>query len=206
MRKRRSLKMIKRVYLSFGDVVALENAEWYPNSASDISFSTIMTTYGLVIEDTSSEKVSILNQLMRMLYARFYNCPIYRKDIGVYEDEDLVAPSSNERKEIFREFVEIFNGTAPRFIPLLKQFKANENDPIGKISSTTSGTTRFNDTPQDSGDFADDDHTTNITQTEATTETDTGSIMERLDSLYSNWRSILEDWTNVFRGLFYKEG
>ena len=63
--------------------------------------------------------------------------------------------------------------------------------------------TRFNDTPQDSGDFSDDSHTTNITQSSATTEADSGSIMERLDALYRNWRSILVDWTQEFTGIFY---
>ncbi len=194
------------VYFTLGEVVALEDDTIEPNSTlKDIVFSTIMTSYGLTIEDTSASKITILNQLIRMVYSRFYHCYVYRKTLCYPYYQDASAPDSSERKEIFREFVRIFNQSAPRFIPLLEQYKANESDPLAKISSTSTGKTRFNDTPQDGGEFDDDDHTTNITQTEATTETDTGSIVERLDALYKNWRQILKDWTSEFIGLFYGE-
>ena len=197
--------MNKVVYLSLGDIVSLENDTWYPNTSNDIVISTIMTSYGLVIEDTSASKLSILTQLMRIIFARFYDCDIYKKVIGLYEN-DNVAPSSDERKEIWRRFINQFNITAPRFIPLLEQYKLNESDPIAKLRSESTGQTRFNDTPQDEGDFANDSHTTNITETIASTESDSGSIVERLDALYKNWRSILLEWSNEFKCLFYIGG
>lgn len=194
------------IYFTLGEVVALEDDTIAPNSSHDIDISTIMTTYGLVIEESSTEKMDIFKQLMRMVYARFYHCEVCRKSLAYPYYPDAEAPDSGERKEVFRTFVNLFNLTAPRFIPLLKQYKANESNPIAKISSTSTGKTRFNDTPQYSGEFIDDGHTTHITQTEATTETDTGSIVERLDALYKNWREILRDWSSQFKGLFYGEG
>lgn len=193
------------IYFTLGEVVALEDDTLAPNSSHDIDISTIMTTYGLVIEETSTEKMDIFKQLMRMVYSRFYHSEVCRKELDYPYYNDAQAPDSNERKEVFRSFVNLFNLTAPRFIPLLKQYKANESDPIAKISSTSTGKTRFNDTPQDGGDFDDDEHTSHITQTEATTESDTGSIVERLDALYKNWREILRDWSSQFKGLFYGE-
>lgn len=194
------------LYFTLGEIISLEDDTISPNATSgDLVFTTIMTTYGLTIEDTSATKQTILNQLMRMVYARFYHCEVYRKTLDYPYYDDASAPDSSERKEIFREFIQVFNLTAPRYVPLLQQFNAKESDPIGKISSTSTGKTRFNDTPQDGGEFDDDDHTSHITQTEATTESDSGSIMERLDSLYKNWRQILRDWTSEFIGLFYRE-
>lgn len=193
------------IYFTLGEVVALEDDTIAPNSSHDIDISTIMTTYGLVIEETSTEKMDIFKQLMRMIYARFYHSEVCRKPLAYPYYPDAQAPSSDERKEVFRSFVILFNLTAPRYIPLLKQYKANESNPIAKISSTSTGKTRFNDTPQDGGEFDDDEHASHITQTEATTETDTGSIVERLDALYKNWREILRDWSSQFKGLFYGE-
>lgn len=198
--------MNKAVYFTLGDIVALEDDTWYPNSSSDINISTIMTTYGLVIEDSTADKITVLTQLMRMVYSRFYDCDVLKIIVNYFDDEDDVAPTAYQLKNIWREFIGVFNLTAPRYIPLLTQFNAKSSDPIGKIESISNGTTRFNDTPQDGGDFADDEHTTNITATSASTSSDSGSIMERLDSLYRNWRSILKDWTNEFKGLFYVGG
>lgn len=194
------------IYFTLGEIISLEDDTLEPNSKlHDLVFTTIMNSYGLTIENDSADNQAILNQLMRMIYSRFYHFEIYRKELDYPYYQDASAPDSSERKEVFRSLIQLFNLTAPRYIPLLKQYKANESDPIGKISSTSYGKTRFNDTPQDSGDFEDDEHTTNITQSEATTESDSGSIMERLDALYKNWRQILRDWTTEFKGLFYGE-
>lgn len=196
-------KYSKLVFYTLGDIASLEDSDWYPNTSDDMLFSDIMTTYGFVIENSSSDNLTILYQLMRMNYARFYDSYVFRKKISIYDDEDDITITSAELKEIWRRFINVFNITAPRYIPLLEQFEANKSDPIGQISSTSSGTTRFNDTPQNGGDYSDDEYTSHITQTSATTSTDAGSIMDRLDALYKNWRSILRDWTNEFKGLFY---
>ena len=195
----------KSVYFTLGDVVALEDASWFPNTSSDIQFSTIMTTYGLVIEDSTSAKLAILYQLMRMIYAEYYHIEIYKKIVGIYEDESNVTLTTAEKKEIWREFIALFNMTAPRYIPLLDSYKANESAPIAKISSTTNGINRFNDTPQSSGDFATDSHTSTINENEVSVEADSGSVAQRLDELFKNWRSILRDWVYEFKGLFYNK-
>lgn len=194
------------MYYNLAEVVSLEDATIEPNSSlHPIVFTTIMTTYGLNMEEPSTAMQTILNQLIRMVYDRFYYFEVFRRELPYPYYQSAQAPSSDERKEIFRSFLQLFDITAPRYVPLLQQYNLNKADPIAKISSSSTGKTRFNDTPQDSGDFDDDSHTSHITQTEASTETDTGSIMERLDALYKNWRSILRDWTNEFRGLFYGE-
>ena len=196
-------KLIK--YFTLGDLISLEDDTIEPNSSNDLDFKEdILTPYGLVIEDSSADKLLVLNQLMRMVYARFFDCYVYRKVFHLpWEVDETYAPDSGERKKIYRQFVEDFNTTAPRYLVLLKQFNDHSSDPLAKLETSISGTTRFNDTPQDGGDFADDGHTTNITQSETTTQFDNASIVEKLDALYRNWRSVLKDWTNEFRGLFY---
>lgn len=187
-------------YFTFGEV--FPSCE--PNSStSDIDITSYLTTYGFTIEDSSASTLLIMKQVVRMVFARFYKYYVLRKRVDWNVDPSSVVVTSDDVKNIVRQIIVDFNNSAPRFLPLLKSFNDNSSDPIGKVSSTTTGSTRFNDTPQDSGDFSDDSHTTNITQSSATTEADSGSIMERLDALYRNWRSILVDWTQEFTGIFY---
>ena len=200
------MKMNKSVYFTLGEIAYLEDPTWYPHTASDFNMSTIMTKYSLVIEDSSTSKLNILNQLMKFIFARFYECSIYKELIGIYEDESQIVISNATKKYIWSQFIGMFNLTAPRYIPLLESYKANESSPIAKIKSSTTGVNRFNDTPQDEGDFANDEHTTNISQNNVEVETDSGSVASRLDELYKNWRSVLRDWTNEFRCLFYDGG
>lgn len=199
------MRTTKSVYFTLGDIVALEDPSWYPNSSTDIQFSTIMTTYGLVIEDSTTAKLSILYQLIRMIYSEYFDSFVAKKVIGLYEDETQVTLSSNELKEIWRHFVGLFNLLAPRYIPMLDAYKANEASPIARIGSVTTGINKFNDTPQGSGDFSDDTHTSTINQNQVSVEADSGSIATRLDELYKNWRSVLKDWVYEFRCLFYSK-
>lgn len=196
----------KSVYFSLGDVAALEDDTWYPNTSNSLNMSTIMNKYGLVLEDSSNDKVTLFNQLMRIIFDRFYECSVYKKLISIFVDESQVTITASQLKYIWSQFVGMFNLTAPRYIPLLKSYKTNEENPIAQVESTTTGLNRFNDTPQNEGDFDSDEHTTNITQNEVKVTADSGSVVERLDALYKNWRSILRDWSNEFRCLFYDGG
>lgn len=109
-------------------------------------------------------------------------------------------------QEFMRRVSNIINLTVPRFVPLLNAYKDASLDPLKKMESKSDGKTRFNDTPQGDdladGYYSDDDHATNVTAAITTTESDAEPLYEQLDKLYSNWRSILKDWVNEFRGLF----
>ena len=93
----------------------------------------------------------------------------------------------------------------PKYIVLLRQFKTSSGDPIAPIKSESKGKTSFNDTPQNIGDWGDEDHTTNISSSESETTADTGSLMERLSALYKDYKSIVLEWSNEFNQLFFKE-
>ena len=65
---------------------------------------------------------------------------------------------------------------------------------MDKLSVTSS--TKFNDTPQDGGNFIDDDHVTNSTQTK--TESDPNTIISRLTEVKNKYRDLYNDWLNDF--------
>ena len=112
------------------------------------------------------------------------------------------SPTTSDMNEVCRRIDNIINMTYERYYPMLKAYRDNQSDPIPQLESSSSGSTRFNDTPQDGGDFADDGHTTNITQSESSSKVDSGSLVDRLDGLYKNWRDVMRDWTGEFKGLF----
>lgn len=90
----------------------------------------------------------------------------------------------------------VLTNTYNRYIPLLTAFKAKETDLLAKIAVTSSAVARFNDTPQDGGMYDDDDHTTNITQSEATSESDNSTPALRLDEIRRLWRNIQKEWVD----------
>lgn len=90
----------------------------------------------------------------------------------------------------------VLNNTYVRYIPMLTAFKAKETDLLAKIAVTSSAVARFNDTPQDGGMYDDDDHTTNITQSNATSESDNVTPVMRLDEIRRMWRNIQKEWVD----------
>ena len=104
-----------------------------------------------------------------------------------------------------KELLSVINLTLTRYIPLLQQNEEFSYAPVSPIGSKTTGRTRYNDTPQDEGEFNDEEHATNVSKSVSESEVDTGSIVSRLDELFKNWRSIILEWSNEFNRLFFKE-
>lgn len=104
------------------------------------------------------------------------------------------------------KIVNIIVSTYPRYSVLLKAYTDKIANMMDKIESTALGATRFNDTPQDGGDFASDPYTTNITETTGTSETDGGSPMQRLKELQDGYQNVLTVWSNEFDKIFMEGG
>lgn len=156
---------------------------------SPLSYKGFESTYSTIIQG-----------FIQILTTRFGYSYILRKDYGFFESEPVIESSDIDR--ISRQFQNILNLTSQRYLVLLQEFNKYNDNPTGKIEATSSGTTKFNDTPQMDGDYVGDNYTTNITRSESTTTSDSGSIMTRLDELYKNWKNILKDWTSEFLWLF----
>ena len=127
--------------------------------------------------------------------------------------------------------------TYTRYAKLLALYEATQNNLLDRLQKVIDGeikntgysshnigsteTRRDNDTPQDSGDFSDDTHTSFITQGESsgtdlrqddlsmtndTTESwDNESIIERLDKIQKLYDNVMLKWLNEFKGLFLEE-
>lgn len=143
----------------------------------------------------------IINALMGIVYNRHANDYIAEVKPSGDEGEDFY----NAMFQTLNKLINVIDLTIPKYVPLLQQNEKYSTDPVAPIGSETTGRTRFNDTPQNDGYFNDETHATNVSESTSNTQVDSGSIMQRLDEMFKNFRSIILEWSNEFNNLFFKE-
>lgn len=207
-----------KVYYTFQDILDYVSGELglpapespHDKNTSSTWFKTLLNDLDLVYyyneldigvgKITSAELEGFIQYLVDVVYERHHDDYLYYK-YGEY-DEELV---DDDIKRALDRILDVIDLTLPKYIPLIKECKANSANPVRKLESHSNGKTRFNDTPQDGGDFNDDNHATNVSQSESDSYVDSGSVVQRLDEMYKGWRSIILDWSNDFNQLFLKE-
>lgn len=111
-------------------------------------------------------------------------------------------------KEIQQRFYLFFNYSNMIYDRVLKEytyFTQTINKLSGELKSTTDGISRFNDTPQEGGDFKDDAHTTTITKNQMTTTRDYATPAEMLDLTRRKLYNFIEEWVNSFDKFFWED-
>ena len=205
---------IKRVIYTYQEVLNITAAAGIPSYANDKNstdswFKNVLDAldlkyriYGLDSTITDVIIAAIIQNLMDVVYGRHASDYVVWHDVPVNSNDVLTL---QDALEFFSKIINIINITAPKFIPIFQANKKYSADPVGPLKGKSSSISRFNDTPQDGGDFADDEHTSNITMLESDTEADSGSIVDRLDAAFKNFRSIILEWANDFEDEFFKE-
>lgn len=168
-------------------------------------FSTRYSHYPLVFISTNVAPYvntnTYIHELFRMIEFRYRHEYIF--PLSFYKDESVAFSdwSAKEKAEFYEksnDFIErllaIMEFTYERYSSLLNIYRDEEADLMAKVESIT----RFNDTPQNSGEFADDSHTTNIT----TSQNDYDTYMGRLREIQSYYANVLKDWSDEFSPLF----
>ena len=95
--------------------------------------------------------------------------------------------------------------TSPYYLTLLNAYKSKENNLLDGLTTEANSLARFNDTPQNEGDFANDSHTSSTNEVEATTTADNKDVIEKLKSLKDSYNNLLLEWSNEFERLFTLE-
>ena len=124
------------------------------------------------------------------IWPRFYNEAIIYVDSD--EDEDFVQKFA--RTKVGQIFA-WWKSSMEKYSLLIQNLEANKNKLLDDVKS--SSTSRFNDTPQNSGDFSDDQHTSTVTKTE--NSSNVGTMMARLNEIEDNIKQLYIDWSNEFR-------
>lgn len=169
----------------------------------------------IIEENISSSVVASLGEIGTMSGATFtYATHVAKVVDNVYRLHnenycvfvDLEASASSESKRFLMKFLTLLNQTAPRYKELLTYYKAEETKLLDRLKTTSSGLAKFNDTPQGSGDYSDDTHTTNITSTSGETEVEIKTPIERLKEIQDSYSDVLARWSEEFDNLFLEEG
>lgn len=124
------------------------------------------------------------------IWPRFYNEAIIYVDSD--EDEDFVKKFC--RTKVGQIFAWL-KASTEKYGLLIQNLEANKNKLLDDVKS--SSISRFNDTPQNSGDFSDDQHTSTVTKTE--NSSNVGTMMQRLNEIEDNIKQLYIDWSNEFR-------
>ena len=198
---------------------------WLANTIDSVGGTRVNQLYASVkgvtynIDDSvweiSAEGQAILNKVIQRYYD--WNC------FEIVENPFISSNDIINEKSLkfFQRFLNIYNNTYDKYVALLKNLEAVENALVdgkrnafhSETDTSGTGSNRFNDTPQDTGLFDDDSHTTNINLSETSGESDTDGYntnndlynVEKLKLIQEKYVDVMLEWSNEFKRLFYLE-
>lgn len=140
----------------------------------------------LNISDTTEAQICFRDYI----WPRFYQEAIIYTDSD--ESESFVEKFCRTKAgQIFAWWI----SSSEKYVMLIQNLNNNKAKLLDDVKS--SSIARFNDTPQNSGDFSDDNHTSNITTT--TNSSNVGTMMQRLNEIEDNIKQLYIDWSDEFR-------
>lgn len=135
----------------------------------------------------TSETVTCFKQY---IWPRFYQEAIIYVDSD--ESEDFVEKFCRTKAG---QIMAWWTASSEKYKLLIQNLNANKAKLLDDVKSAS--ISRFNDTPQNSGDFSDDAHTSTVTKTENSSNVST--MMARLNEIEDNIKQLYIDWSNEFR-------
>lgn len=166
----------------------------YSITDTNLSFSsfirTCLYTANFAVPQALTETNEALTCFKSYIWPRFY------QEFVIYTDSDEIE-----------NFVEKFCSTkagqimawwqssSEKYSLLIQNLTANKTKLLDDVKSAS--ISRFNDTPQNSGDFSDDQHASTVTKTE--NSSNVATMMARLNEIEDNIKQLYIDWSNEFR-------
>lgn len=183
----------------------------YPNGNTPINKITrlIFSPYGIRIPTTTEIPATYVDgdyiTLIPLVVERYWNEYVFESD------EEITSFLSNNQAIMFiSKFLHILEFTYEKYSRILASYDSAKTKLLDKLERTSNGTDirRDNDTPQDTGDFSDDSHTSFITQgeTNVTESHDDTSLIERLDKIQTLFQNTMFNWVKEFGILFIDGG
>ena len=189
----------ERYFWTFKEVLdpTLSKAEYLLSNSDVLAIVATMTGYTTPLISMGAWANANYSKLVDLVIKRFWDHYCF------YTLENTF--SIEKQKNFIAKMLMILEMTSPRYLKLLEVYETAKNQLLDPVNIVSNGLTRFNDTPQDEGDFANDEHTTNLTEDSRTTSNDLDTKMGRLSEIEKNYRNILLDWSNEFESIFLEE-
>ena len=190
---------MERTYYTLDDI--RKEVGLYLNSAGPYtmyaSFSNLTTFINKCLEEAGFATFSGLkdteesvNCFQKYIWPRFYQEAIIYADLD--KNEDFVEKFARTK---IGQIMSWWTASTEKYSLLIQNLEANKKKLLDDVKSTS--ISRFNDTPQNSGDFSDDQHTSTATKTE--NSSNVGTMMARLNEIEDNIKQLYIDWSNEFR-------
>ena len=152
-----------------------------------------LPVYG--VTDEAANRKILLEFLVQYLFPKYWF-------LYVYPCGDSEEDSSKVYKAFFNRFAQLIVATWGKYVPIVKAFKEKEASLLARLGSESSVLTRFNDTPQNTGDFKDEAHTTTATQSTNETSSDYETPINRLKEIRDKFENVYNAWAQDFDILF----
>ena len=161
-------------------------------SSSDLTFflNECLQKAGFATFDSFIETNESQTCFRNYIWPRFYQEAIIYVDSD--KNEDFVEKFARTK---VGQIMSWWMSSSEKYSLLIQNLNANKNKLLDDVKSAS--ISRFNDTPQNSGDFSDDPHTSNITTTE--NSSNAGTMMQRLNEIEDRIKQLYIDWSNEFR-------
>ena len=186
---------MERTYYTLDDIrKALEITGEGPYAIGSKTLSSFLNSclskVNFVAAPYFTETAESANCFQLFIWPRFYQEAIIYVDSD--ESEDFVEKFCRTKAG---QIMSWWQSSSEKYIMLIQNFENNKAKLLDDVKS--SSVARFNDTPQNSGDFSDDNHTSNITTT--TSSSNVGTMMQRLNEIEDNIKQLYLDWSDEFR-------
>lgn len=174
-------------------------------SSTPVLNTLVVVNLGVNIDFISFNLQSdnVIIKLWKKLYNRYLSSGVLFMDEENYQVTQTVF--RNKAKDWFRKLISLMDSTYDKYKILIDSYEAQKTHMMDKVKREVSNNTRFNDTPQNSGEFDDDPYTTNITQFASMESSDFNTPAYRLKEIQDNLSNIWLEWLNEFSGLFIEE-
>lgn len=195
-------------YLSYGD---------YPKASNKVITRSVFNVLcGVVMPTTDEIPEKYLDNknydLLNLIVERYWNEYVFESEEEYTTGDSLAGyPDIQYKTRLFiSKLFNLIRFTYPKYSAILKAYEDESANLTAKLERITDGTAtqRNNDTPQDGGDFADDEHTSFISQgkVDNTESWDSEPIIDRLDKISKLYHKVMEEWLDEFKDLFVEGG
>ena len=189
----------ERTYYTLNDI--RKEAGLYLNSAGPYtmyaSYSNFTTFINKCLEEAGFDIIPVTTEITESekcfreyIWPRFYQEAIIYADLD--KNEDFLEKFCRTK---VGQIMSWWTSSTEKYSLLIQNLEANKSKLLDDVKSAS--ISRFNDTPQNSGDFSDDQHTSTVTKTE--NSSNVGTMMARLNEIEDNIKQLYIDWSNEFR-------
>lgn len=222
------------------------NVDYPHGDGTHILKRSIFTPYGIILPSTSDIPEDYVDKdihsLFNMVIFRYWNEYVFESEENMEDINNIPDDILHKIRMFCSRFLNILEFTWKKYTIILSAYETNKNklmDRLQKIidgeinntgyqtnevTNSGSETRRDNDTPQDSGTFDDDSHTSFITEgsssssglqtrrdglkmeNDVTESWDDTSIIERIEKIESKYQQTMRKWTDEFAVLFIDGG